>query len=131
MFVSACMSDCMYANLNSCLPACLPVCLSACLPACLPACLSVCLSVCLSACTVVCSMLSAEWSRPQCKDTNKSKKELVNHSGLTADENCIFVDIIGNDRGPRCQTPSTGLRLPSFGGRCRKAMLGVCQDACM
>ena len=25
-----------------------------------------------------------------------------------------------------CQTPSTGLRHPSFGGRCRKAMLGVC-----
>ena len=24
------------------------------------------------------------------------------------------------------QTPSTGLRHPSFGGRCRKAMLGVC-----
>ena len=29
-------------------------------------------------------------------------------------------------RHPLCQTPSTGLRHPSFGGRCRKAMFGVC-----
>ena len=29
-------------------------------------------------------------------------------------------------RLPSCQTPSTGLRHPSFGGRGRKAMLGVC-----
>ena len=27
------------------------------------------------------------------------------------------------------QTPSTGLRHPSFGGRCRKAMLGVCMKS--
>ena len=26
----------------------------------------------------------------------------------------------------KMQTPGTGLRHPSFGGRCRKAMLGVC-----
>ena len=31
---------------------------------------------------------------------------------------------------PWMQTPSTGLRHPSFGGRCRKAALGVCHGWC-
>ena len=34
----------------------------------------------------------------------------------------------GRQRAP--QTPSTGLRHPSFGGRCQKAMLGVCVCPC-
>ena len=30
-----------------------------------------------------------------------------------------------------CQTQSIGLRHPSFAGRCRKAMLGVCVCVCV
>ena len=44
----------------------------------------------------------------------------------------------GSEEGCRCrkseawsQIPSTGLRHPSFGGRCRKAMLGVWLGACL
>ena len=33
---------------------------------------------------------------------------------------------LAESRQPPAQTPSIGLRHPSFGGRCRKAMLGVC-----
>ena len=33
-------------------------------------------------------------------------------------------EVVPSASGPVLQTPSTGLRHPSFGGRCRKAMLG-------
>ena len=32
---------------------------------------------------------------------------------------------MGAEGEGKCQTPSTGLRHSSFGGRCRKAVLGV------
>ena len=114
------------------------MCLCVCVRECVRACVRACLSVCLSACPF------SNWVFRTLHGLARVDRFVGDSTPAILAAVVLFILPSRPPRWMACcrskataiseylyQTPSTSLRHPSFGGRCRKAMLGVCVCVCV